>query len=95
MTTYVVHTADGEPVSFGTVLADPLPEGLIALALSDEDAHRLLYEGWRWNPATLSVDTPPPPSEPDPIALLQAQVAELQAQLAALLAAATPQEEPE
>ena len=64
MTTYVVHN-NGQPVSIGTVIANPLPAGLAAVALSDTDADRLLRQGWQWNPATLAVDIEPAPT-PDP-----------------------------
>lgn len=84
MTTYMIH-ADGQPVSVGTVIADPLPDGLTAVALSDDDADKLTREGWRWNPSTLAVDIPGPDPEPDPIEVLQAQVAELTAVIEALL----------
>lgn len=83
MTTYMIHDSSGEPVSVGTVVADPLPGGLTALALSDIDADKL-RSGWRWNPATLAVDIAPPEPEPDPVEVLQAQVAELTAALQAL-----------
>ena len=59
MTTYMIHN-NGDPVSIGTVIADPLQAGLTAVALSDVDATRLLSDGWRWNPATLAVDIEPP-----------------------------------
>ena len=64
-TTYMIHNS-GQPVSIGTVIADPLPEGLSAVALSDTDAVRLLTGGWQWNPATLAVDIEPAPV-PDPL----------------------------
>lgn len=70
MTTYMIHN-NGEPVSIGTVIADPLPAGLTAVALSDTDADRLLRLGWQWNPATLAVDIELAPT-PDPVADLQA-----------------------
>lgn len=70
MTTYVVHN-NGQPVSIGTVIANPLPAGLAAVALSDTDADRLLRQGWQWNPATLAVDIEPAPT-PDPLADLAA-----------------------
>jgi hypothetical protein len=72
MTTYMIHN-NGQPVSVGTVIADPLPDGLTAAALSEVEAQRLLTGGWQWNPSTLAVDIPPPP-EPDPIADLAAQL---------------------
>lgn len=83
MTTYMIHN-NGTPVSIGSVVADPLPQGLTAVALSDTDAARLLTGGWQWNPSTLAVDIEPPEPEPDPIDTLTAQVAELTAALEAL-----------
>ena len=54
MTTYVIHNS-GVPVSIGTVVADPLPDGLTAVELSDVDAERLSSGTGRWDTATLSV----------------------------------------
>jgi hypothetical protein len=55
-TWYVVYReSDGEAVSIGTVLADPLPEGMAAKAFGSERP-----EG-RWNPATLDFDPLPAP----------------------------------
>jgi hypothetical protein len=72
MTTYMIHN-NGQPVSIGTVIADPLPQGLTATALSDTDAARLLTGGWQWNPATLAVDIEPAPV-PDPLGDIAAEL---------------------
>mgnify|MGYP003405936663 CR=1 FL=1 len=76
MTTYMIHN-NGDPVSIGTVIADPLPEGLAAVALSDADATNL-RNGWQWNPATLAVDIEPAPPAPDPLTTLLAALANAQ-----------------
>jgi hypothetical protein len=76
MTTYVIHDSQGQAVSVGTVVANPLPEGLTAVALSTEDAENLRI-GWRWNPATLSVDIAPEEPEPDPTEEALAVLAEV------------------
>lgn len=83
MTTYMIHDGDGQAVSIGTVVADPLPDWLTVVALSTDDTTKLAA-GWKWNPATLAVDIEPPEPEPDPIDTLTAQVAELTAALEAL-----------
>ena len=62
MTTYCLYTtATGKLVSIGTVLADPLPADLTALALSAEEAEGLKSGTMQWDDATRSlVPTPPP-----------------------------------
>lgn len=57
----VYVSATGEAVSVGTVVADPLPEGLSAAPLSPADADLLLAGGAAWDAATRSVVVPPPP----------------------------------
>ena len=53
MTWYAVYeTATGALKSVGTVVADPLPAGLSALALSTQPA------GQVWNASTLAFETP-------------------------------------
>ena len=52
--TYAVHDAAGTLLSIGTVVADPLPDGLTAKALTDAEAVDLA-EGATWDSATLSV----------------------------------------
>lgn len=60
---YAVYRAqDGGLVSQGTVVADPLPEGLVAVALGEERPAGV------WNPATRSFDpAPTAPREPLPV----------------------------
>lgn len=61
MTMFAVYqTADGKLVSIGSVVANPLPAGLAALALTPEDGLALTTGLGVWNPATLSVDLLPP-----------------------------------
>jgi hypothetical protein len=76
MTTYMIHDQDGVAVSVGTVVVDPLPEGLTAVALSEEDAENF-RTGWQWNPSTLAVDIEPPVEEPDPTEAALAVLAEV------------------
>jgi len=59
----MVHDAAGNPVSMGTVVANPLPDGLSASALSLADAEGILDGSSRWDAATLAVVpvTPPVP----------------------------------
>jgi hypothetical protein len=59
MTTYAVYrTSTGDLVSVGSVVADPLPDDLTALALSDFDAD-LLTHGGVWEAETLKVVAAP------------------------------------
>jgi hypothetical protein len=51
----VYRLADGELVSTGTVIADPLPEGLAAKEIDGDPA------GLVWNAAALQFEAPPPP----------------------------------
>jgi hypothetical protein len=55
MSTYLVYGEDGEAVSIGTVLADPMPDGLTVVELSEVDAGVLAAGRGRWDAATLSV----------------------------------------
>lgn len=72
----VYRISDGEAVSFGSVVADPLPDGLAAVDVGDPT-------GKRWDPQTLTmVDVPAP--EPQPTA------ADILAEAAALPAPVTP-----
>lgn len=50
----VVEDATGALLSVGTVIAEPLPEGLVAIALGDERPTGV------WNPATRAHETPAP-----------------------------------
>ena len=54
----VYRTADGSAVSFGTVVANPLPAGMASKDVGD-------ITGKVWDPATLAmVPAPPPPPDP-------------------------------
>jgi hypothetical protein len=56
VTTYAVHQTDnGQLVSVGTIVAEPLPDGLAAVALSDVDAAALRDNTGIWSPSTLAV----------------------------------------
>ena len=52
---YVVCDEAGNSVSIGTVVADPLPAGLAAVALTDSAADDLLSGAGVWDAATRSV----------------------------------------
>jgi hypothetical protein len=55
------NTTTGASVSIGTVIADPLPAGITALPLSDEQGEGLQNGTLKWDEATLTlVPTPPP-----------------------------------
>jgi hypothetical protein len=55
MSWYIVKNGSGEAVSMGTVLANPMPSGLAAVALSDADASGILAGEKRWDAATQTV----------------------------------------
>ena len=55
MITYLIHDDDGNAVSIGTVLADPMPDGLTVVQLTAEDADVLAQGKGRWDAFTLSV----------------------------------------
>jgi hypothetical protein len=55
MTTYLIHDTDGRAFSIGTVLADPMPEHLTVVQLSDADAQLLASGRGLWDAVTLSV----------------------------------------
>jgi hypothetical protein len=64
----VVVDADGTLVSVGTVVADPLPLGLVAI---DFGADRPDQGDVRWNPAKRTFDPfTPEPEPPDPLTTL-------------------------
>lgn len=72
----IYRISDGQAVSFGTVVADPLPDGLAAIDVGD-------ITGKRWDPQALAmVDVPVP--EPQPTA------AEILAEAASLPSPVTP-----
>lgn len=58
--TTLLHRADtGEAVSVGTVVADPIPDGLVAVALSDADRSGLETGARRWNRVTRAMEDTP------------------------------------
>jgi len=52
----------GESVSIGTVIADPLPAGITALPLSDEQGEGLQNGSLVWDAASRMLIPTPPPS---------------------------------
>lgn len=74
---FLVLDGSGECVSIGQQVADPLPAGLRARAISDIQAERLLDGACRWDATSKSfVDLPPPLPEvtPDQIRAWMAQM---------------------
>jgi hypothetical protein len=55
------NTATGQSVSIGTVIADPLPAGITALPLTDEQGEGLQNGSLIWDAATRSLIPTPPP----------------------------------
>jgi hypothetical protein len=56
------NTASGQSVSIGTVIADPLPSGITALPLTDEQGEGLQNGALIWDAATRTLIPTPPPS---------------------------------
>lgn len=56
---WAVIDSTGEAVSFGTVLADPLPAGLVALKVTQQPDEKK-----RWDAATKALVDVPPPIDP-------------------------------
>jgi hypothetical protein len=56
------NSTTGESVSIGTVIADPLPEGITALPLTDEQGEGLQNGMLIWGVATRTLIATPPPS---------------------------------
>jgi hypothetical protein len=56
------NTTTGQSVSIGTVIADPLPEGITALPLTDEQGEGLRNGSLKWDEETRSLIPTPPPS---------------------------------
>jgi hypothetical protein len=55
------NTATGQSVSIGTVIADPLPEGITALPLTDAEGEGLQNGSLIWDAATRTLIATPPP----------------------------------
>lgn len=75
----------GRLVSQGTVIADPLPEGLVAVEIAEQNP-----EGFAWNPETRAFDIPlkAPLDTKTELAQLVARIEAAQDLTAAKLAAA-------
>ena len=56
------NTTTGESVSIGTVIADPLPAGITALPLTDEQGEGLQNGSLIWDAATRTLIPTPPPA---------------------------------
>jgi hypothetical protein len=56
------NTTTGQSVSIGTVIADPLPAGITALPLTDEQGEGLQNGNLIWDAATRTLIATPPPS---------------------------------
>ena len=56
------NTESGQSVSIGTVIADPLPEGITALPLTDEQGEGLQNGTLIWDAASRTLIPTPPPS---------------------------------
>jgi hypothetical protein len=56
------NTTTGQSVSIGTVIADPLPEGITALPLTDEQGEGLQNGTLIWDAATRTLIPTPPPA---------------------------------
>ena len=57
------NTTTGASVSIGTVIADPLPEGITALPLTDEQGEGLQNGTLKWDEATRALIATPPPAK--------------------------------
>jgi len=56
------NTTTGQSVSIGTVIADPLPEGITALPLTDAEGEGLQNGSLIWDAASRSLIATPPAS---------------------------------
>ena len=56
------NTTTGQSVSIGTVIADPLPEGITALPLTDTEGEGLQNGSLIWDAATRKLIPTPPPA---------------------------------
>jgi hypothetical protein len=57
------NNTTGESVSIGTVIADPLPAGITALPLTDEQGEGLQNGSLIWDAASRSLIATPPPTQ--------------------------------
>lgn len=56
------NSTTGASVSIGTVIADPLPDGITALPLTDEQGAGLQSGSLKWDEATRTLIPTPPPA---------------------------------
>jgi hypothetical protein len=56
------NTTTGQSVSIGTVIADPLPVGITALSLTDEQGEGLQNGLLKWDAASRTLIATPPPA---------------------------------
>jgi hypothetical protein len=56
------NSTTGESVSIGTVIADPLPEGITALPLTDAEGEGMQNGSLIWDAATRTLIPTPPPA---------------------------------
>jgi hypothetical protein len=56
------NTTTGASVSIGTVIADPLPEGITALPLTDAEGEGMQNGNLMWDAASRSLIPTPPPA---------------------------------
>ena len=57
------NNTTGASVSVGTVIADPLPAGITALPLTDEQGEGLQNGSLKWDEATRTLIPTPPPAK--------------------------------
>jgi hypothetical protein len=57
------NNTTGQSVSIGTVIADPLPAGITALPLTDEQGEGLQNGSLIWDAATRTLIPTPPPTQ--------------------------------
>ena len=57
------NTTTGQSVSIGTVIADPLPEGITALPLTDAEGEGMQNGSLIWDAATRTLIPTPPPTQ--------------------------------
>lgn len=82
----IYRQSDGEAVSVGQVVADPLPAGLVDESVSDDDGEGFLDGTRRWDPATRTVVDAVPPVQETVRANLEAKADAALAANAAFLA---------
>ncbi len=88
MTAWLIIAADGALISSGTVIADPLPEGLTAVALSDTEWGGIQDGTMTWDATARTVASVPPPADPRADLIAQVEQATTIAKLRAAVLAA-------